>query len=311
MAISAPLKTQFSCAVPGGVFLQLLNTTSPETEVTMEVVESTFKVKAGRSTWKLSVQEPALFKKLFTMPDAPKNGLLAKREDLLAAIECCLMSVSDDTSIPDQLGITFFRGANLTLFSTNGTTMSRAVVPATSQMKAERACVSGAFCRELVRLSKQFRLDSLVIADDHTIAALEDVVLFGHLIDVPQPQPFNNIYKDHVPKGVELYKIPKRLAGILERAIVITDTNAEKTSTLVTIKKNGDGSCLATFFSEAESRGSVRDTLMIEQKDEVSLRLRAKPFKTGCDAFTHMTLTDKCAILNQGKHTLLVAGSEK
>lgn len=303
IAIQASYKTGLKCAVPGQTLISLLRN-SDQKEVELELVDQTLHVKLKRSDFTLGILPSEDF--IFEMPKANGGELPVDFMRFRGAIECCMRSISTDTSIPDQLGITLIiEGDNINLYSTNNSTISHAKVPLNGKAPfKERVVLSAPFCKEMLELTKTV-VGTIYIADDHSLMTRGSVSLFGRLIEVDKPIPFAKVLKHHLPddhrkKAVEM---PDRLAMMLTRAMVITDSPTEQTKTLFTVK---DGSM--TLLSES-GKGKVKDVVKVEGHPDVSVKLEPKLLSLGLADFDNFLVTDQCAIMSRGTRIYMVAAT--
>lgn len=308
IAISIPCKTSFEGAVPGKTLLEILKASkAKQVEITPD--GGNIALKAGSSRIKLGLLPPSQF--LFEMPTAPKpdEGFPLATKNLKQALECCMMSVSDDTSVPDYLGITVIsKDQGLLFYSTNGHTISRAKLP-TKNSALPRVILSSRFVAQLLRLLGKGAKGNLVIASDHSIAQIGDVTLFGRLIESSKPLPLEDTYSHHVPAGVhnQLYQVPTALALIIERAMIITDGATDQTSTQIVVKNGTDGKRRMVFKSQSQ-RGEIIDRMEVtEDQPDVDVQFRAKLLKAAYGAFDKMLVTEQCIIMQKEQFSYLVA----
>jgi hypothetical protein len=260
--------------------------------------------KKGQTNLKLGLLAPDAF--VFTMPEIRKGkGGFNK---LIDAIKCCLRSVTDDTSVPDQLGVTIIpNGDDLLLFSTNSATLTYCCVKAPLKLN-RRVVLSQQFCEELVKLD----VDELKLHDDHAIAHGDDVTLFGKFISVPRPLPFEDYLDQHVPDKVlrRLYDMPTGLQPILERACIIADAPDVQTPTIINVK---DHKMQFTSVGKLEST-KLDDKLLLKDntnQDELTIKVQAKHVKAGCGDFKKMVITNSCFVMADDEHKIyMVATSE-
>lgn len=303
IAIESPCKTGLHCAVPGQTLISILRHSSTK-EVELSVVGKEVHVKTGRSLLKLGMLPPEDF--IFKMP-ASKAGteLAVDFKRFRAAIECCMKSISTDTSIPDQLGITLIlNGESIDLYSTNNSTISTAKVPIKGKPPfKERVVLSGDFCKQLLELTKEGS-PRLWIADDHSLLDNEGIALFGRLIDVDKPIPFPKVLAHHLPpdRKKNTIEMPKQLEMILMRAMVITDSPTEQTRTLITVKDE------EMHFYSKSGKGEVKDRIKVPGHPNVSVKLEPKLLSLGL-GFDNLLITEQCCIMSKGSQMYLVAAT--
>ncbi len=305
IAISAPCNTDFAGAVPGTLLIDLLKR-AKGTETELIPSKDELLIKAGSTKVKLPLLPPSSF--VHEMPSLSKDTVAIPAAELIKRIAGCLRSVSDDTSVPDHLGVTLIpNGSELHLFSTNHATLSHARVKTKYSLKS-RVVLSTAFCKQLVQLtdggkSANVKLDiqptySLMITD-------EGVTLFGRLIDVDRPLEFPDMLRASTPKDYQKHLVPfpknGKLLDIAERAIIVTDSPIDKGSTTITVN---DGKMI---FLSKSSTAEVRDVALVPGHTNGTINLDCKHIKAGYGDFDKMLLTDNCFIMNKDDCLYLIA----
>jgi DNA polymerase III sliding clamp (beta) subunit (PCNA family) len=298
IAIETPLKTDLRGAAPGLTMIALLKASGAK-DVVLEPKDDVLHIKAGRGQFKL----PLLTSEFpFTMPEPFKIVTRFPRA-LLDAIDNCMRSVSIDTSVPDQLGVTLVPAKDkIKLFSTNNNTFSHSIVPGTIK---QRVILPAQFCEQLLKLCKGEKEVALTMAEDHALLKVNGTTLFGKLIRSKHPLDYDGILEHHMPAKLNLFDVPAGLKNMLERATIITESAAGRTSTDIKVA-NSD----MELFSKSD-KGEVRDKLKIDQSSKVALSVDPKLVKSGLDKFKKMVVTDECIIMKEGSHHYLVAAAVK
>jgi DNA polymerase III sliding clamp (beta) subunit (PCNA family) len=309
IGISTPCKLDFDGCISGPTLLGLLNASRADTvsfvasgKNAKEVI-----VKAASSKFKLPMMQDAAFTDLFAMPKAQeKIELPVDTKEFMAAIECCMRSVSIDTSVPDQLGVTLqVDGKDLLLFSTDNATLSHGVVTLKSKPVFKRVILSGHFCKQLlalVDLKKPLHLQ-IDDAEGEALYSGQNITLFGKLIETTKPVDFLAAVDRHLPVGIEkqYVSIPTKLEMIIDRACIIAAANLQNVRTQIDVKGS------EATFSTTSPRGEVHDTLKLEGKHkDVSLDVDPKMLKRGYGSFDKMLITDNAFIMATKTTTYLV-----
>src|SRR5205807_1397130 len=123
-------------------------------------------------------------------------------KQFIPSIQSCLRSVSADTSIPDQLGITITsEGNELLMYSTNNATLSHSRVKFIKPFKLKnRVILSAQFCKQMVELAKDHSDLKLEIHEDNTsLLTAGKITLFGRTIDVDKPIDFKALLNTNIP----------------------------------------------------------------------------------------------------------------
>jgi DNA polymerase III sliding clamp (beta) subunit (PCNA family) len=307
---SVPFKSEFRGGVPGVTMLQLLKASKAK-DVELLAAENELQIKAASSRFKLPVLSPKSF--VFEIPKPTERVLPVPIKQFTAALDGCLRSVTADTSVPDQMGVTLLvEGSDLLLFSTNDATLSfsRLKMSGVAPFKS-RVTLPTLFCQQVVALSKALKDVKLEVHDDHAmLTSNRGVVCFGKLIHVEKPVDFGAMAQQSLPKGLDkkLRPIPSKLRLVIERAIVVTASPVEQVMSKISVR---DG---RMRFVSKSGKGEVVDSVQVDQ-DEASIELDPKTLKIGFNAFYdqdehgngQMLLTDSCFIMARGHDHYLIA----
>lgn len=293
IGLSIPFKSDLRGAIPGSLLMSLLKASRAE-NIEMSQEGTSLKVKAASARFKLTVMSSDDF--VFKMPKPSDGGTVPKdsRKELLAGIDVCLRSVSNDTSVPDQLGVTLIPSdKSLLLFSTNNATLSHARIDVKGKLGSFRAILPTSFCEQLLRITKDSSFQ-LEINKEYALASTTDgVLLFGRLIEADQPLDFPALLEHHLPKGMKGFvPIPSKMELVLERAAIITES--EKLPTQISVGEDGK----MMFLSQSKTYGEVSDVIMFEgHHPRVQAKVEAKLLRAGYGHFESILVTDRCAIM--------------
>lgn len=305
VAISVPCPTDFKGAVPGSTLLNLLKAASAK-DVGLELSEKQLLVKAASSRFKLSTLAPDEFADVFKMPVEPAEPLRLDGGAFRRAVDTCMRSVSMDSSVPDQLGVTMIPSEKrLTFFATSGLTMSRADVSCKGDNPfKKRAILPALFCKQLLQLSdgKQMRLD---VDKEHAIfAGKGGALLFGALIESEHPLPFKKEFEQQHPveNDDKLVPVASKLERILERACIVRG-DEQGGQTTIEVEKG-----VAKFFTRSRL-GEVRDQMQLtDGHPNVRINVDPKWVKAGCGDFDRMLITRECFVMANDTAYYLISG---
>lgn len=305
IAISVRLDCDFSGAVPK-TLTSLLNASRAK-EVEFVASKEALEVKAASSKFKLPYLSAKAFD-IFKMPDPSDGALPVDIKEFIEAIDSCMKSLKEDTSMPDSLGITLvYNNKGIDLYATNDATISHARIKTKADLKKGfRVVISGNFCRQMLSLAKLSGDKHLEVHDDFSLFVCGDNLLFGRLVDVARPLDFDSVIQQSFPKeaAADLVTIPSKLELILDRAVIITESKQERPKTDIVIK---DGR--ASFFSKSEN-GEVRDSMQVEPNHpEVEVSIDPRLFRAGYGAYDKMLLTEQCLIMSKGSSLYLVSAA--
>lgn len=308
IAVGVPLKSTFKGAVPGELFLNVMSTSKAKTVDLEPGEEGELLVKAASTRLKLSYIEEDEFNSLFKMPREEADGTTLKlNAELLAKFESCLRSVSDDTSIPDYLGITVIPEKKaLTLYTTDSVRLSEAKVQLKKSLGIkERIIIPAKFVNAMLQLCADGTAATLGIYDEYVILRTKaNVTLFGRLVNSDEPLDFpglvSRLATSSVKKG--LVKIPTKLKSVIERATIIGGAGGEHAPTKISVKDRK-----AQFITES-SFGRVSDSVLLsDQHGDVSMMVDPRYIKQALTEFDQIVFTKSCCILERKGELYMVA----
>jgi DNA polymerase III sliding clamp (beta) subunit (PCNA family) len=307
IGISAPLQSPIVGTVPGSTLLSLLSA-SRAGEVEFTTADAEVVAKAGGARLRLPLQPTETF--LFEMPKVPKNAeiISTRGDNFVAAIKGCLRSVSPDTSVPDQLGVTLIpKKKSVEMYSVNGVSMSRARATIADAGLKRRLVLSAPFCEQLVRLAVDDAKAEVVVADDYALLrTASGVRVFGKLVDVPKPLDFEAQFRDIVPGNFAdtAVAVPPAFKLALERALVISDPTGERAYSQVSVAGE-----VLTIVTKS-GRGEVKDRIKVAGHPDVDVAVDPQWLKTGvAEGFDKVLVTDGAVIMSRGSELYLVATS--
>jgi DNA polymerase III sliding clamp (beta) subunit (PCNA family) len=294
ISISAPCKTNFVGAVPGNTLVDLLKASKAK-DVELILDNDNLLIKAASSRFKLGVMPSDSF--LFEMPEFKSNRKLpVKGKEFLSCLSNCMWSVDENTTTPERLGVTLVaEGKELSFYSTDDKTMGYAYTELEGKTDLTRIILPAPFCVQLLKLADPEAPIQLEIEDDHVLyMAKNGVMLFGRLIETDRPLDFVEMVDHHYPAGTEeqLVSIPTKLKLILDRAVIITESNIEQPKTVVTVKEGK-----MRFVSKTEGRGEVYDVMQTPEHPEVSVTIDPKLLKRVYGQFTYMLVTEQAVVM--------------
>jgi DNA polymerase III sliding clamp (beta) subunit (PCNA family) len=258
------------------------------------------------------------------------SAIGSSREEFLAGIKNCNRSVSIDTSVPEQLGVTIIGSdKGLDLYATNNTTLAHSKVSLQEPTKFKRVILSGPFCKQVIELSEKAKNLDFFIDSTHSMLRADDTILFGKLVETNsnvEELDFKTILKHHLPDDYRRdlwdmhqwmdkkgdYQNSTSLSKIIERAYIISNATINKTRTKVTL--NGDDKL--QFYSKSD-RGEALDDLDLSKRGgkqgEVEIHLDPGLIRLGMDYYQKILFTDACAILTDesNKHLYLVGATNR
>jgi DNA polymerase III sliding clamp (beta) subunit (PCNA family) len=232
LGIQVPFEAPFKGGIRGALLLGLLSNSRAK-EVSIEPSDKKdgpMILKAARARVELAVLAPERAVWAFPAPEPGKGFQMSAA--FLEGLRSVLISVGNDTSIPEKQGVTLDANGkgDLTMFTTDAKSIARLDLSDPKLKQKFRAIIPTTFCQRVLRLCAEG--DVLELRKDCVIASNADgVLLYARLVAVEQPCNFFEIFDRELPDGMSdiegLFEIPGRLALALERAIVLTDGASE------------------------------------------------------------------------------------
>lgn len=331
IGVAVPLKTDFKGSVGGELLLGLLrNSRAKEAIMTpggkdgendqhLALVASSTKAKLG-------LQPESAFEGLWDTPkpNTAKQILLKTEKqvsDLLAAIDLVMISVSSDTTIPDQMGVTFIpEDGGVGLFSTNHHSMSYNYVKLPKTWP-HRVILPALFCQQLRSLGGKRKEIALEVYKDHVLALISDVedkeppiILFGGVLESERPHNFGKNLDHHFTAKARkmLVPIPAALKGIAERAFLVSQDKKEKKPTTLTVREG-------ILHSYTDGLGEVRDRIKLEDHADAELPINVSLLRIALASYYSsidtengkFCVTPECLIMTQGEGVYLLSEWQK
>jgi DNA polymerase III sliding clamp (beta) subunit (PCNA family) len=261
-AISVRLESDIDRCIQGELLIRALQSFGAETVMFQQKDEEVV-VSSGRSKLKLP-----------TLPNAgfplqwPEEGDVVEVKlsaAIIRGIERCLMSVGNDPTHPEQMGVTLDSvDGYARLFSTDNFTISSYETDTKLKLPADAPVILPTFfCEQLSALASAYKEEKIVlyvhggalVAEFGTSARLLTKTLVER-----EPADFPAMLKKHLKVGnlkKELVSIPAAFDAALQRALLVLESEADKV-TSVTLNKED------FRLSSSSSMGEADDKLPFE-----------------------------------------------
>lgn len=307
IALSAPCQTEFTGAV-SQTLIDLMRASRAK-KVAFEDEGNFLLIKASKSRIKLGLLPEEDF--IFEMPGHPKSVFsVSANDDFINGIASCLKSVSGDTSVPDQLGVTLLPVKDgVDLFSVNGATVSNVEVRQHKVSKAlkKRVVLAAPFCEHMIRMVKAEGKGSLSLSGDYALfSTASDLKLFGKLIDVEKPLDFHGLIDDMVPEDLDDISVPmpKTMRLIIDRAVIIAESSVDGVHTKIVVS---EADSRARFYSKS-GKGEIRDSVELSGHEDVRIGVDPAWLKVGyVKGYDRILFLDGCVIMSKPGEIFLVA----
>jgi hypothetical protein len=299
IALSVPLRTDFTGTIPGHLLIDMLDISRSST---VELARNGNGVRLGGS----SFEAHAVADFHFQMP-TPRNKFIPVGAQFFDAVAKCLQSVSEYSVTPDHLGITLIPGdgKQLKMFSTKAAAMTCCTVDLPQRLVRERVIVPITFCKQVLRLAKRSQSTSLVLCRDrYALFRADDVLLFGRLLKSDNPLHFDEMLGRLMPNGTrsEMVPIPKPKFGImLQQAARICDIKGHEAKTRFTVR-NG----VIELFSSSD-RGQVSESMPLPGHPDVKGLTQAAYMLPPYKWAERMLISDRVVLLAGGSAVAFVS----
>lgn len=294
LGIQVPFKTDFKGGIRGSLFLGLIHNSRAK-EVELEPGDDgQMKLVASRTRGKLSVLDSE--RQVWEFPAFSTKNTFELDDVFLRALKAVMVSVGNDTSIPEKLGVTVMAGGSQArMFTTDSRAITavKVAAPKGAWMKnGQRVILPTAFCEQVLRLCANGGF--MEIAEDRVVAGNGDgVLVYARLVDCPMPLDFTGTIAQHTkfPEGAQ-FEVPPKLAGALDRAIVLLEgVVGERVSISTAAGK-------LRLEAHAEGRGNIKDFITLpEGVPEIELQLDPSLLKRALPLATHIALVEDAAVL--------------
>lgn len=320
IGVVLPCKTEFKGGVAGEVFLGLLNQ-SKARELELNEIDGNLQIKAGATNkMKLGLESPESF--VWACPKSKPDSVIdigKKVGEFLRCIDSVMHSVSGDTTIPDQLGVTFMaQGDGVAMYATDHHSMSFAHFKLKTKWPA-RVILPSLFCTHLKTVCAGADNLTIEVHRDHVLATVMDkaigkITIFSRVIESERPFDFKAEFEDSYPAKAksQAVPIPSKMKLILERACIISDSKTGRTKTSI---RAGEGKL--SFISKSD-RGEVIDSTQVaEGHPDCKISVEARHLRSVFEAYYSsveedngtVLLTPTCIVLNNGPMVYMLAKS--
>lgn len=304
IAISSLCKTEFKGALPT-TLLSLLKT-SKAADIELLPDGEAIKVKAASSKFTLSMLPPEDF--TFQMPSETPEPFPCDAGRFMQALEVVMMSIGNDTSAADYMGVTLMvEGKELLLFATDRNTLCHASLPIKGKLSfKDRVVLPTVFCEQLLRIAKGATKLNLDIGDSYALLEQDGVKLYGRCVEPDNPMDFPGVLDQHFDAKMQkkMVSMPTKMLAVLERACIVTNQAVDKTKTEIVVR---DGKMI---FNSKSERGEVHDTIMVEDHPEVKAYVDAARLKDGYSKFEKVIITAQAAIMTKDNMVYMVSAAK-
>lgn len=284
LGIQAPFESPFKGGIRGALILGLLHNSRAKEVIFEEVGEGEVMLKAARAKVRLSVLDPE--RAVYELPGESTNTF--KFDDsFIDALKLSLLSVGNDTSIPEKMGVTIsVTKQYIDFYTTDSKTIAHADIkrPEKGPKPGLRAILPTAFCEQLIRLCGNGGY--LDVQDDIVMARNSDnVLIWARLVEMAdKPFDFEGAMERNL-KGSDNaeYEIPSRLSLALDRALTMLDGLPDEPAKFSV----ADGKLRVEVT--AEGRGELKDSVDITgEAPEATFKIAPNLIKRALPLTTHM-----------------------
>ena len=305
LGITAPCDVTIQAGLSGDVLLSLLSSSRAKS-VVLDVDGDVVTLKAGKTRMRLPyfTADEFLFKK---PEDDWATGFKISKE-VLSALECCLLTASQDTAMPAFMGIAINFGKAVTFYSCDGDALSRYKF----KMKPHKLIdedlfiIPYEFCQTVLKIAGKLSLEQgefWINKDWVKVIFPKGFVLYGRIIEPDKEISYEDLIKDSLgEEKLKFIKAPMGIVNALSRASVIVDRNTMRTNLRIDENK-------LKLHTESHM-GVVRDSVKFEEEHEgikisINPELIHRALKV-CDEFSFL---ENCTVLRNRNKLLQIIGN--
>lgn len=292
LGIQAPFTSPFRGGIRGALLLGLLSNSRAKDVIFEPEEEGFVLLKAARAKARLTVLDPG--RAVYELP-ADSSSVFKFGEDFTDALQSVLLSVGNDTSIPEKMGVTvIIEDGFIEMYTTDSKTIASAEVAipakAVKVLKGgSRYILPTAFCEQLLRLCGSGGF--LDLQKDIVTARNDDgVFIWARQVEISD-KPFNFVgsISRHTkfPKDAK-FEIPSRLSLALDRSLTMLDGLPDEPARIAVSAGK------LRLETTAEGRGELKDSVDIpDTVPDVTFRIAPALIKRALGLATHAQMSDK------------------
>jgi hypothetical protein len=258
--------SEISCAVPGDMFIKLLSSLPPSTEI--EPYEDHIKIvcKKTKTNIRLSSikRKRFIFKKKDIEDHINEDKYIVINKAFIDGLSKCIDTTKNDESKVEQTGITISWGGKnqkIEMYSTDSVQLSRYTLITNTNFK-DKLMIPKAFCKMIIDFRELMLGKRMCISDNSLVIVSNDVYFFSHLIPDIVFMPFEKIIKENYTENLFMFDVPKRLPSVLSRCMLISSTEEKKINITT---KTGSTSVELLGVSDI---GEIKERLIIKNESE-------------------------------------------
>lgn len=304
IGIDMPFKTDFEGGVRGSLLLGLLGKSRAK-DVTVESAEDGKDLVFKAAGAKLQVALLPMAQSLWQFPEVDEKAMFRVDPDFVKMLERSMLSVGDNTSVADQLGVTIIsEEGGLDFYSTDSKTITCGSMKMPKGYSAGRVILPTVFCQQFVKLCKDG--GKLLLTKDSVVAQnAAGVRLWSRLVDAPRPLDFASAINTHLPNGYKkkMTPIPSRLKLAIERVVVVLTGHSGEP-----IEMKLDPEYLRLYAKTANAE--IKDVLRLEKPhEEITALMDPELIRRALPECESMMLTERCLVMVHGDNFIhLISG---
>lgn len=300
LAIVNKVNVDLNCAVPGNLFLPVLNSLSDK-EISVVQDDDSVTVKAGRSKSNFATLPTDDF--IFELPQYVDNPSIELSSDFIEGVARCLVSTGEDMNHPEHLGLTFVTiDGSLVLYSTDNKTLSRYHTGYLFNLD-KSLVIPKDFCEQLVSIYNRLKGSvELFFDNDYVIADFGDsgTLLFSK-VDSFNTIDFENVLNRFDLSSDRFSTLPAGFKEAIDRTLLVQKaTNDPRTS--LTVKRR-------SLLIKAENGvGQVEETVSLSIAPDQIGTIYVNPSLVSrvCKFCSTMSIQEKALIFIDEDYTHLI-----
>jgi hypothetical protein len=294
LAIIGPCKTQTVFATGASTLFGFLKN-SRATEINFTLSDDEVLIKAGKTKITLPCNHPDEF--VFSEPDDSWDVKLNVSPILIEGIKICLITASDDFSLPALMGVSIIIDENINIYSCDGDAISKFKVNKNKKnLTKGYYTLPNEFCNSLIRIGEKSGAKSGKLFINKEWAKVEfdnGYKVYGRIIENDDPVNYEKLIKRTLKTKPKYINIPKGFNFALLRAKVVADIESKATS--IDIENNKVRMLTVTNI------GNVRDIFKLKEKHpNINVTVNSSLVQRSLSICDKIAILDNCTCFKSG-----------
>jgi DNA polymerase III sliding clamp (beta) subunit (PCNA family) len=289
-----------SCAVPGSLLINLLNSLPDSVEILQE--DDQLNVSCAKTKTKVNIVVLPRKQFIFKESDVTKNEVedyIILTDEFMVGLSRCIDTVSDDRSNIAENGVTVVANKrSIVMYSTDRIQLSSSTVAKSGKYRGV-FMIPKTFCKMLLELISLVKGHKLFIGAECLVLRFNETIVFSHLVPEISYLPYKDVVLNNMDEDVELFPIPKKLSDSITRCMLVSTTDNKK----VMIKTYSDKNWIEV--TSTSSMGKIKERVVVK-----NVVLKDNMFSVNGEFFKNMlSITTDITFNAKGKNSPVIVGN--